>query len=209
MRKWRKWELAFFVLLVGVIVAAIVGAVVIRRGFSARESPSALEAAVARATRRMATPASMKNAKNPFTANPEILAEARAHFADHCALCHANNGSGETEMGRNMYPKPPDMRLPETQKLTDGEIFSIIHNGVRLTGMPAWGEPDPKADQDSWKLVLFIRHLPQLTSEEEKEMVALNPRSPEELREEQEEQQFLNEQPEKQPSKPKQSTPHH
>jgi mono/diheme cytochrome c family protein len=209
MRRWRKWEIAFLVLL-GIVIVAIVGGVIaIRRGFSAREQPTALEAFVARAARRMAVPASMKNARNPFTATPEVLAEARAHFADHCATCHANNGSGQATIGQNMYPKPPDMRLAQTQQLTDGEIFSIIHNGIRLTGMPAWGEPDPKADQDSWKLVLFIRHLPQLTAQEEKEMEALNPKSPEELQEKQEEQQFLNEQQSSQPAQKQQNRPHH
>lgn len=162
---------------------------VIRRGFSAREQPSALEAYVARAARRLAAPASVQNEKNPFSASPEVLAEARAHFADHCAACHANNGSGQTAMGQNMYPKPPDMRLKQTQELTDGEIYSIIHNGIRLTGMPAWGES--RDDADSWKLVLFIRHLPQLTPEEEKGMETLNPKSPAELREELEEEEFL------------------
>jgi hypothetical protein len=79
-----------------------------------------------------------------------------------------NDGSGNTEIGQNLYPKPPDMRQAETQNLTDGEIYYIIHNGIRLTGMPAWG--DPGKDDDSWKLVLFIRHLPRMTSQEMKEM---------------------------------------
>jgi len=83
------------------------------------------------------------------------------------------------------------MRLPGTQKLTDGEIFYIIHNGIRLTGMPAWGEPGH--DQDSWKLVLFIRHLPQITPEELKEMEDFNPKSPADRSEEADEQPFLNE----------------
>ena len=205
----RAWKFASLVLLAVVLVVVVTGTLIIRRGFSAREQPTAVEAFVARTARRMATPASMKNARNPFTATPEILAEARAHFADHCATCHANNGSGNTEIGQNMYPKPPDMRLAQTQQLTDGEIFSIIHNGVRLTGMPAWGEANPNADQDSWKLVLFIRHLPQLTAEEEKEMEALNPKSPQELREEQEEQQFLNEQQSTETKPKQQRKPHH
>jgi mono/diheme cytochrome c family protein len=209
MRKWRKWELAFLVLLGLVVVVVIGGAVMVRRGFSAREKPSLVETWVARAARNMSIPASAKNAKNPFQPSPEIMADARAHFADHCATCHANNGSGQTEIGQNLYPKAPDMRLYETQKLTDGQIYYIIHNGIRLTGMPAWGEAEPNADQDSWKLVLFIRHLPKLTSEEEKEMEALNPKSPEEYREEQEEQQFLNEQQSSQPLRKQQKTTHH
>jgi mono/diheme cytochrome c family protein len=82
------------------------------------------------------------------------------------------------------------MCLPQTQNLTDGEIYYIIHNGVRLTGMPAWGESE--LDPDSWKLVLFIRHLPQLTPQEEKEMERFNPTSEIDREERQKEEQFLN-----------------
>jgi mono/diheme cytochrome c family protein len=180
-------------LVVIVLVSIIWGSAIIRHGFSARETPSAVEAYVARATRKIATPKSARDAKNPFVATPELLAEARAHFADHCASCHANDGSGDTEMGRNLYPKAPDMRLPQTQNLSDGEIYYIIHNGVALTGMPAWGPADKvNNDEDSWKLVLLIRHLPQLTAQEVTEMQKLNPKSPAELQEEEQEENFLN-----------------
>jgi len=83
------------------------------------------------------------------------------------------------------------MRLHDTQNLTDGELYYTIHNGIRLTGMPAWGTAEE--DDDSWKLVVFIRHLPKLTPAEEREMEALNPKGPGEKKEEQEEEQFLNE----------------
>ena len=76
-----------------------------------------------------------------------------------------------------MYPKPPDMRLPATQNLTDGELYYIIENGIRLTGMPAWGDPHfMDQDDDSWKLVLFIRHLPHITPDEIKDMESYNPK---------------------------------
>src|SRR5579862_8453577 len=179
-----------------VIVAAIVAAgvwVTGARGFSARERPSALERWVARRVRSMAAPTGAKERANPVPDSPQVLAEARAHWADHCAGCHANNGSGDTEMGKRMYPPAPDMRQIETQQLTDGELFFIIQNGVRMTGMPGWGGSNHAHDeQDSWKLVAFIRHLPLVTAEEEREMQSLNPKSPDELREEQEEKEFLN-----------------
>jgi mono/diheme cytochrome c family protein len=117
-------------------------------GFSAREQPSAMETLVARMTRQLAIPAGARDQKNPFTSTADILTEARHHFADHCALCHANNGGGKTEMGQNLYPKVPDMRLPTTQNLTDGEIYYVIHNGIRLTGMPAWGAPGQDDDSE-------------------------------------------------------------
>lgn len=187
----RSSRVLLFLILAAGVVAIAGGVVAIHHGFSARDQPSTLETYVARTARSLAVPSSAKNEKNPFTPSPELLAEARAHFADHCAICHANNGSGNTEIGRNLYPKAPDMRLPQTQNLTDAELYYTIHNGIRLTGMPAWGS-DVK-DEDSWKLVLFIRHLPQLTPEEEREMESLNPKGPGEKQEEQEEEQFLNE----------------
>lgn len=161
-------------------------------GFSARAQPSGLERYVTRQARAMALPAGVREHANPIAYSPEILAEARAHWADHCAACHSNNGSGNAEMGKHMYPPAPDMRQANTQDLTDGELFYIIQNGIRLTGMPSWGSGTAHDEQDSWKLVLLIRHLPKLTAEEEREMETLNPKSPEELNEEEEERKFLN-----------------
>ena len=185
---------AIFLLVLAATVMTIAGVVsVMRRGFSAREQPSALENYLATSVRALAVPIRARNERNPFLPSPDVLAEARAHFADHCAICHANDGSGKTEIGQNLYPKAPDMRLPRTQKLTDGELYYTIHNGIRLTGMPAWGAEEK--DDDSWKLVLFIRHLPELTPTEEREMESLNPKGPAENLEEQEEEQFLNGEP--------------
>jgi mono/diheme cytochrome c family protein len=163
----------------------------IRRGFSARDNPSTMEAYVATMARKLSIPAPERNAKNPFSATPEVLSDARSHFADHCATCHGNDGSGNTEIGKNLYPKPPDMRQAETQSLTDGQIYYIIHNGIRLTGMPAWGGPGK--DDDSWKLVIFIRHLVQMTPQEMREMERFNPKSAADRSEEADEQRFLNE----------------
>src|SRR5216683_6489355 len=145
---------ALLLLAIAVVIFVVAGAsIAVHRGFSARDQPSALETYVARTARRLAVPSKAKGEKNPFTGSPELMAEARAHFADHCAICHANNGSGNTEIGRNLYPKAPDMRLPQTQSLTEAELYYTIHNGIRLTGMPAWGTEGK--DEDSWKLVLF------------------------------------------------------
>ena len=180
------------VVLAGLAVGVAYIASMISRGFSAREPPSRLEVAIAGAMRSLAMPAGARSRPNPFKPTAEALAQARAHFADHCALCHANNGSGETEIGRNLYPKAPDMRLPATQNKTDGELFYIIRNGIRLTGMPAWGkEGERSEDEESWKLALFIHHLPRLTPEEEREMNRLNPKSAAEIEEQQAEEEFL------------------
>ena len=93
-------------------------------------------------------------------------------------MCHANDGSSmKTAIGNGLYPKPPDLRADLTQGLTDGELFYIIENGVRFTGMPAFGtgKPDPAGDRQVWQLVYFIRHLPHITPAELEWMESLNP----------------------------------
>ena len=163
MKRWKALLLALFA---AAIAAAIYGTVLIRRGFSATEEPSTLEKIVARTVRNLSIPRKARNERNPWKATPEILREAREDFADRCAICHGSDGSGQTQVGRNLYPKPPDLRSPQTQRLTDGQIYYIIEKGVRLTGMPAWTHPHEKQDNDSWKLVLFIRDLRQLSADE-------------------------------------------
>jgi mono/diheme cytochrome c family protein len=187
-------RLKVFLVLFGVaiLVAAGVAVRTINRGFSAREEPSAAEAMAARMVRRLAVPRRSRNLMNPVYPSDEVLADARAHFADHCATCHANDGSGNTVIGRNLYPKAPDMRLEATQTLTDGELYAIIQDGIRLTGMPAWGKEGDENDEDSWKLVNLIRHFKDLTPEHLKEMQRLNPKGPDEYEEERQEQEFLN-----------------
>lgn len=191
--------LVLVVVAVGLAVAA--GASILHNGLSARATPTAMEAMIARNVRRLAIPANTRNEHNPITASGETLKEARAHFADHCATCHGNDGSGDTMYGKGLYPKPPNLRLEETQKLSDGELFWIIENGVRFTGMPAFGG-GPDSRDDSWKLVLFIRHLPQLTMEDRVEMERENPKGPHEHEEDQEEQDFLRGEPVQQKAAP-------
>lgn len=159
-------------------------------GFSALQEPSSVEAVLAAFARRLAMPEDARSLQNPIPSSPEVLAEGQAHWADHCSICHANDGSGDTEMGRHLYPRAPDMRSDRTQQKADGELYYVIENGIRLSGMPGWHVEGHQAD--SWKLVDFVRHLPHLTAEERREMEKLNPKGPEARHEEQQEEEFLN-----------------
>lgn len=187
----KTWKKIFAVLVLLLAIGAFLGWRVILRGFSARETPTAMEAFVATRARTLAVPASYRNLKNPVPDTPENVRAGLGHFADHCFLCHANDGSGDTSFGRNMFPKPPDMRRAETQNKSDGELFYTIYNGVRLSGMPAFGEKDQSDAESTWQLVRFIRHLPSLTAKEEEQMEKLNPQSPMERSEEKDEKEFV------------------
>jgi len=177
--------IGFFVLIFLAASAAIgwVGYQLFTTGFSAKTEPHALEIMMARQIRHLAIPIEKRNTSNPVPLTPAVLQESLEHFADHCATCHANDGSGQTPIGKNVYPKAPDLRLADTQSMSDGELFWVIHNGIRFTAMPAWGGDDPEKDVDSWKLVHFIRYLPKIRQDELDEMKTLNPKSKHELEE--------------------------
>jgi len=174
------------------LVAAIASSF-LHDGLSSRATPSRLESMVARGAHRLAIPSNARLTQNPLLASEQDMRDARIHFADHCAICHANDGSGHTLVGDGLYPKPPDLRLQQTQNLTDGELFWIIENGVRLSGMPAFSDSgDHGGEEATWKLVHFLRHLPHLAAAERIEMERYNPKGPGDRAEEQEENEFLN-----------------
>ena len=186
----RTWTVAGVVAAL-VLVAVIAFVSTMRYGFSAHDEPTAMEKVIAGRMRHWSIPADLHRMKNPVPLTPEVIAESRAHFADHCAQCHGNDGKGKTDMGQHLYPRAPDLTLPETQSLSDGEIFATIENGVRLTGMPGFGNGTAESAAGSWTLVHFIRHLPKIASEEIGEMEKLNPKSPEEWQQMQQEEAFL------------------
>ncbi len=195
----KRWKLVLLAVIALFAVGAIYATVLVRRGFSARENPSWIEAFAAGIAKSLAVPAAYR-LKNPYAPTAENVREGEEHFADHCAICHANDGSGDTLFGKGLYPKPPNMRDADTQNKSDGELYYTIENGVRLSGMPAFGPPSgsisgkdqPTGDAETWKLVLFIRHLPQITSEELEDMKKLNPKTEADRAEEQQEEEFLN-----------------
>jgi mono/diheme cytochrome c family protein len=172
--------------LVWALVASIVS-----RGLSTQAAPSRAEEILARRMRTWATPQDVRDRRNPLQTTPAVLDQGLEHFAEHCAVCHANNGSGDTPIGRGLYPRVPDMRAPDTQALTDGELFSIIERGIRLTGMPGWGDGTAEGERESWALVHFIRRLPTLTDGEVERMEALNPKTPAQRKDEEEARRFL------------------
>lgn len=193
MSRLLRWAVGLLAAVGALVVIAGVTAVVevVRSGVSARAEPTAWEAALARGIRDWSVPARTREAANPVRLGEEVLASGRRHFADHCATCHGNDGSGDTPFGRAMFPRAPDMRAPATQGLADGQLFHFIEHGIRLTGMPAFGTGSAESERASWELVHFIRHLPSITEAELEEMRQLNPKSPAEWRAEQEMREFL------------------
>ena len=165
------------------LLAAVLGVFLLvvyamKTGLKGQEVPGPAEARVARFIRGMAIPPNDRARDNPLAVSTAAATAGMQHFARYCAMCHGNDGSGDkTAIGNGLYPKPPDLRKPATQQLTDGELFYIIENGVRFTGMPAFGtgERTEAGDRQTWQLVTFIRKLPTLTTPEISSMEPLNP----------------------------------
>ena len=133
-------------------------------GLSADTEPGTVERTVAARLVRLSIPTDAQRLQNPFREDSAAWRAAADHYDDHCAICHGSDGHGRTEMGENMYPKVPDLADAGVQRLSDGALFSIIQNGVRWTGMPAWKREH--SAEETWQLVSFIRKVPSLTSQD-------------------------------------------
>lgn len=177
----------------GLLVVTLVAGLVATRGMglTARREPWPGERLLARAARTWTLPADYRELTNPVPDTPEAVQAGMEHWADHCAVCHDNDGRGRTEVGRGLFPPMPDMQAPATQAQSDGALFYAIEEGIPLTGMPAWSTGTAEGERQSWELVLFIRHLSDLTPEEIREMERLNPQSPADMEREQEIDDFL------------------
>ena len=108
--------------------------------------------------------------KNPFSASPEVLKSGVAHYKENCVMCHGAPGVEESEAGMGLNPPAPDLTLPAIQNMSDGELYWIVANGIRMTGMPAFSLTHKK--EEIWHMVTFVRHLPQISADEQKVLKA-------------------------------------
>jgi mono/diheme cytochrome c family protein len=141
------------VLIVCVLVAAALFLFLKSEGLSARKKPSNFEYAMANFALAQSIPSAAKYLKNPLARTDDNWRDAREHFHEHCAVCHGDDGKGKTPVAAGMSPEVPDLSADHVQKWTDGEIFYIVKNGVRFTGMPGWDLDDDHL----WRLVLAVR----------------------------------------------------
>lgn len=151
-----KWKFrAAYLVGVGVLV-------LLASGCPAGKQPSKLETALANMAKDVVIPLEAQNLKNPLPATDEVAHEGEILYTMSCAICHGSDGHAETNLGRMMYPPAMDLTSPHVQHWSDAELFWIIQNGVRLTGMPAW--KSTVSPTDTWKMVRFIRALPRLSA---------------------------------------------
>ena len=140
------------------VISAMLGALL--QGCAAGKHPSPEETNLANAAKDVTSPLEAGKMKNPLPETDEVVSQGQEVFLGSCAQCHGPDARGDTSIGRNMYPPAMDLSSPHVQHWSDAELFWIIQNGVRLTGMPSW--KSSISDNDTWKLARFIHKLPRL-----------------------------------------------
>jgi mono/diheme cytochrome c family protein len=157
--------------LFGVLLVVAAGAAVIMTGSyntAATVPPGKLEKRVAGFALDRSVAKRAPQRKNPFTATPEVIREALGEYREHCLVCHGAPGVDAGDIGSGLNPPPPDLTVPKVQARSDGELFWLTSQGIRMTGMPAFGPTE--SEEDIWKIVAFLRHLPELTDEEQSQL---------------------------------------
>jgi len=104
----------------------------------------------------------------PRLVDPAQLLIGTEHFAAHCAVCHGAPGVPKGDIGQGLSPQPPNL-AHSSERYTSSELFWIIKHGIRMTGMPAWGD---HSDDELWATVAFLRKLPEMTPEDYAKLVA-------------------------------------
>lgn len=150
-------------------VIGIIGIVVIAAGawiafsmfnLSALPEPGATETYLATTSKHMLVRRAAARAEIP-AAPADVKAaavEGDKYFGVDCSMCHGASGRKPTDNGRWMYPRAIDLGSAGTQSYSDRELFWVVKNGIRLSGMPAFGKME--TDEHIWDLVEYIRTLP-------------------------------------------------
>lgn len=161
-----------FGIFLGFVIVAVAIALILTSGswnVAASRSPSRFESRLAlyAATKSIQKHASTRT--NPVS-GPEALRGGLAHFKENCVMCHGAPGVPEDELGMGLNPPAPDLTLPQIQRMTDGQLFWVVQNGIRMTGMPAFGPTHN--EREIWTIVAFVRHLPEITAAEQQALKA-------------------------------------
>ena len=152
----RKFVIAG-VLMIALVVAALVAA---QFTLSALPEPGRVETALATKAKHYLVHRSSREGIPHAPSDPQAATkEGERLFGTECGACHGNSGRNPTDAGRWMYPRAADLTSRDSQSYTDQELFWIIKNGIRLSGMPAFGKVEP--DEHIWDLVLYVRSLPR------------------------------------------------
>jgi mono/diheme cytochrome c family protein len=152
----KRWLLVALITLALVAVVVIIGFTQIK--LDALQEPGHLETIVMTQAKHLLIRWSSREVIPPATINLQTaIEEGDKLYATDCTMCHGSDGHTPTDSGRWMYPRASDLTSPMVRQYSDRELFWIVKNGIRLSGMPAFAKVE--SDENIWNLVRYVRTL--------------------------------------------------
>jgi mono/diheme cytochrome c family protein len=159
----KRWMLVVLIALALAAVAVIVGFSQVR--LDALQEPGRIETVLATQAKHLLIRWSSREGIPMTPANLQAsVEEGDKLYATDCSMCHGSDGHTPTDTGRWMYPRASDLTAPMVQQYSDRELFWIVKNGIRLSGMPGFGKVE--SDDHIWNLVHYVRTLRASTPSE-------------------------------------------
>ena len=148
--------------IVWAIVAIVVVLIVVagmRFNLSALDSPGHLETFVANLSKRFFIDRASRQRIAPRPTDIKAsISNGGTYYGLDCSICHNDDGRAKGPPGRWMYPRASDLTSKQVQGYSDEELYWIIQNGIRFTGMPAFGKVE--TPDHIWDVVNYVRTLP-------------------------------------------------
>lgn len=167
----KKW-IILLGFLAGILISVALPLVVLALGVlnvGADVPPGPIERTLAGWARDRSVGRRAPQMKGPYDGQPAAIVTGFDHYRDNCVMCHGAPGVAGAELSKGLNPPAPSLGKEENDT-PDGELFWVIKHGIRMTPMPAFGPT--QTDEEIWKIVAFIRHLPDLTEQERTSLLA-------------------------------------
>ena len=137
----------------------LIGVGLMHFSLTALQEPGPLETRIANLTKHSAILLASRHGIPPRPLDTKASRElGGAHYGLDCGICHGVDGRAQTPSGQWMYPRAADLTSKQVQSYSDQQLFWIINNGVKFTGMPGFGKLE--APDHIWGLVNYVRTLP-------------------------------------------------
>ena len=155
----KGWWIVVFIIVLAIIAIAYG---VTHVNVSALPEPGPFETSVAMKVKDWYIHRAVEGPLAPPPANDAAsISAGGTTFIMGCATCHGKGGRNPTPVGKSMYPRALDLGSPEVQGMPDREIFWVIKNGIRLSGMPGFAHIE--SDEEIWQLTYYVRSLGKQT----------------------------------------------
>lgn len=170
---WKNRErvMKIVLALVAALAVAVLGGLLIvlsgALNVAALEPDSALTEWILHTTMRRSVAMRSSGILAPKQFTDEQVRDGFEEFNTMCVGCHGAPGKMRNAAGKGLNPRAPDLSQA-ARNWDKGSLFWIVKNGVRMTGMPAFGVTH--GDQTLWNIVAFVSRLPEMTSTQYREL---------------------------------------